>query len=70
MNQVAPNSDERRRAMSAAAAIVIEATRRAWLMVGETRSIDLAPARYAGFSRRPMQANGLIALNFWSHKTL
>jgi hypothetical protein len=70
MTQVTPNCDERRRAMSAAAAIVIETTRRAWFTVGETRSIDMAPARYAGFSRRPMQASVLIALNFWSHKTL
>jgi hypothetical protein len=70
MSQVTPNSDERRRAMSAAAARVIDTTRRAWFAVGETLSIDMAPARYAGFPRRPMQASVLIAMNFWSHKPL
>ncbi len=70
MTQVTPNSDERRRTMSATAAMVLETTRRAWFTVGETRSIDTAPARYAGFPRRPMQASVLVAMNFWSHETL
>lgn len=70
MTQVTPNSEERRRAMSATVAMVIETTRRAWFTAGEAPSIDMAPARYAGFPRRPMQANVLIAMSFWSHKTL
>jgi hypothetical protein len=56
--------------MSATVAMVIETTRRAWFTAGEAPSIDMAPARYAGFPRRPMQANVLIAMSFWSHKTL
>jgi hypothetical protein len=70
MAQAIPDPADLRSTMAANIANVLETTRRAWLATTEDPSFDMAPARHAGFPRRPMQASVLVAVNFWSHKTL
>jgi hypothetical protein len=65
MTQPTPNpadSADPARAILANAATVIETTRRAWRPVLNNEKPKTA--------RRPMHAFMLIAMNFWSHKTL